>query len=393
MVAAGLVEFGTERDYFGVTIGGQPEQVVCDNAAQHFGPSMREGVQRLGWILAPTAAYSSWQNGVAERALGLLNQRLANRAPGATKAGKIRTGASRHAAKLPKDIKPEEVLGWSAFCDPFLQDTVNEINTTIRMKKHRRTRLDAFASDPTELRHLDPIEYRTSLMTSGDLTYMWTKNGLNFDGNFYFGVGLKYGHRYRIRYCRLTATSSRSSASMASDICQATRADRMTRQQIAPFLAERAETEREFQAIEKGVIHFRHQMAAGSQAGVTYGHEDTTYDGSEDRAEFVNRHESQPTGPEPDAPAGAAVSDGAAEPKKKRARATRKATGRPSAPRVPATPPAAPDDAARQATARLAAKYGSALSPQAPMATRHSTTPDDDANTPDPFTHDKEDTP
>ena len=41
----------------------------------------------------------------------------------------------------------------------------------------------------------------------------------------------------------------------------------MTRAQIAPFMAERAETEREFHAIEKGVIHFRQQIAdAGTTA-------------------------------------------------------------------------------------------------------------------------------
>ncbi|MCF6506845.1 hypothetical protein E9549_05410 [Blastococcus sp. MG754426] len=364
MVAAALVEFGTERDYLGVTVGGQPEQVVCDNAAQHFGPSMREGVQRLGWILAPTAAYSSWQNGIAERALGLLNKRLANRAPGATNAGKIRTGASRHAAKLPEDTKPENVFGWSVFAD-LLQDTVNEINTTIRMKKHGRTRLDAFATDPTEQRHLDLVEYRTSLMTSGDLTYVWTKNGLNFDGNSYFGTGLKYGHRYLIRYLPTNRDFIEVFDLDNEWVCRATRADLMTREQVAPFLAERAETEREFQAIEKGVIHYRHQIAAGSQAGATYGHEDTSYDGSEDRAAFVNRHDSEPTAVEPIALAEPTDSDEVSEPKKPRARSPRKSTGRPPAPRVPATSPAKEDDAARQATARLAAKYGSALPPQA----------------------------
>ncbi|WP_081975423.1 DDE-type integrase/transposase/recombinase [Modestobacter caceresii] len=395
MVGAALVEFGTERDYLGVTVGGQPEQVVCDNAAQHFGPSMREGVERLGWILAPTAAYSSWQNGIAERALGLLNKRLANRAPGATKAGKIRTGASRHAARLPKDIKPEDVLGWSVFCD-LLQDTVNEINTTIRMKKHGRTRLDAFAADPTELRHLDLVEYRTSLMTSGDLTYMWTKNGLNFDGNSYFGTGLKYGHRYRIRYLPTNRDFIEVFDLDNEWICQATRADLMTREQVAPFLAERAETEREFQAIEKGVIHFRRQIAAGSQAGVTYGDEDTSYDGSEDRAAVVNRHDSQSTEAEPDTPADTTDSNDSSEPKKTQAGSPRKGTGRPPAPRVPATPPPAEDDAARQATARLAAKYGSALQPQEPTepGTRRSTDasacPVDSSRASEAPTHDEE---
>src|SRR3546814_3725473 len=63
-----------EHVYHGVEVGGQPEQVILDNAAAHFGPAMREGVERLGWILAPTAAYSSWQNGKAERAIGMRSE-------------------------------------------------------------------------------------------------------------------------------------------------------------------------------------------------------------------------------------------------------------------------------------------------------------------------------
>lgn len=72
MIAAALVDAAVEHDYYGVQVGGQPEQVVLDNAAAHFGPAMRAGVERMGWIIAPTNAYSSWQNGKAERAVSTL---------------------------------------------------------------------------------------------------------------------------------------------------------------------------------------------------------------------------------------------------------------------------------------------------------------------------------
>jgi transposase-like protein len=383
MVAAGLVEFGTERDYFGVRVGGMPEQVVCDNAAQHFGPSMREGVRNLGWIMTPTAAYFSWQNGPAERHLGLLNQRLANRAPGATKAGRVYTGASRHAAKLPKDIKPHEVLPWGPFTD-LLQDTVNEINTTIRMRKHGRTRLKAYATDPTEQRFLDPVEYRTALMTSGDMTYMWTKNGLNFDGAFYFGTGMEYGRRYLIRYLPTNRDFIEVFDLHGEWVCQALRADRMTREQVAPFMAERAEKEREFKAIEAGAIAHRQQMAAAAAAGALYGDEETDYDGSADRAAALAADpDTTVTAADSVAAEDASDAHGEAVPPARTAPRNGRKSGRPAAPRVPVT--AEPDPAAEaartRANDRLSAKYGAALpgvstSPPAPSSPARTTSGD-----------------
>ncbi|MGY1714365.1 hypothetical protein ACI78R_07895 [Geodermatophilus sp. SYSU D01106] len=392
MVAAGLVEFGIERDYFGVRVGGMPEQVVCDNAAAHFGPSMREGVQNLGWIMTPTAAYSSWQNGPAERHLGLLNQRLANRAPGATNAGKIHTGASRHAAKLPKDIKPHEVLAWTPFTD-LLQDAVNEINTTIRMRKHGDYRLGAYAADPTEQRFLDPVEYRTALMTSGDMTYMWTKNGLNFDGAFYFGTGMQYGRRYLIRYLPTNRDFIEVFDLHGEWVCQAIRADRMTREQVAPFMAERAAKEREFKAIEAGVIAHRQQMAAAAAAGALYGDEEGDYDGSADRAAaLAGDSDTTDTAADSVATEDTPAAEGDALPPTRPATRTGRKSGRPAAPRVPVT--AEPDPAVEAARAdvnnRLSAKYGAALPgittspPAEPSPAR--TTPDD----PNPAQNDQE---
>lgn len=360
MVAAGLVEFGTERDYFGVTVGGLPEQVVCDNAAQHFGPSMREGVQNLGWILTPTAAYSSWQNGVAERALGLLNQRLANRLPGATKAGTIRNGSSRHVAKLPAKVKPHEVLAWPVFA-ALLQDAVDDINTTIRMRKHGGlTRLSAYAADPTEQRPLDAVQYRTALMTSGDLTYKWTKNGLHFDGHYYFGTGLRFGDRYLIRYLPTSRDFIEVFTLENEWVCHAVRADRMSRAQIGPFMAERAATEDEFRAIEAGVIAYRRQLAAAASAGATYGDEDTSYDGKDDRAAVMSSRASVEDAVDRAASADA-DGDAVGEPVTSgRGQRGRGRGSRPAAPRVPVTS-AADDETAQRATARLATKYGKAL--------------------------------
>jgi transposase len=156
MVAAALAEAAVLRDYEGVLVGGVPEQIICDNAAQHFAPVMREAAERLGWIIAPTAAYSSWQNGKAERVMGLINQKFADRMPGASKAGTNRNGSPRFVERLPRHVKPEEVLSWEAF-RALLEAYRLDLNRKVQVRRlGKQTRLQAWAADPTELRLLDP---------------------------------------------------------------------------------------------------------------------------------------------------------------------------------------------------------------------------------------------
>jgi hypothetical protein len=282
MVAAALVEFGTERSYYGVTVGGQPEQVICDNAAAHFGKSMSEGVQNLGWILSPTNIYSSFQNGFAERGVGLLNQHVANVAPGATKAGKTMRGASRHAAALPEDISPGDILPWDVYED-LVQDGVNKINTEIKMRRHGGlTRLEAYAADPTPQRFLSPVEYRSAFLRHGSQTVTATKNGLNFENRRYIAPGLAFGRRYQFRYLPTNREFIEVFSLDGEWLCTAHRIDTLSREKIQAFQAERARTERHAQAIDAGVTQYRRQVAA--LAWDMYGGEDTTWDGSEDRA-------------------------------------------------------------------------------------------------------------
>lgn len=95
MVAAALAQVCIEHECRCVAVGGMPEQVVLDNAGEHFTEQMAAAATRLGLVLAPTNARSSWQNGKAERAVRLLTDRFANRAPGAINAGTTRQGGSR----------------------------------------------------------------------------------------------------------------------------------------------------------------------------------------------------------------------------------------------------------------------------------------------------------
>lgn len=352
MIAAALVDQAVERTYFGVPVGGTPEQVILDNAAAHFGPAVRAAVERLGWVPAPTAAYSSWQNGKAERAIGLLNERLSNRAPGATNSGTTRTGAPRNVARLPMDIQPEDVWGWKAF-KVALQAEVDTINTTIRMDRlGGLTRLEAYAADPTERRPITDSEARLAMLTSGDTTYTATKNGINFDGIDYVDGCLQYGRKYLIRYLPTQRGFIEVFDLDEEHVGTAYDPDSIPKHRRDEFMAVRARQERDAQAIEYGVRAHRRHLAAVDNAGVGY----------EDAA-ANQRLTTDDAGDSPSASAPrASEHDGSAVERLDRAHgenaAERPTPSRRRQPRVPASTPPPEDTATPSALSRLAAVHG-----------------------------------
>lgn len=350
MIAAALVDHAVEHDYYGVAVGGQPEQVILDNAAAHFGPAMRAAVERLGWIPAPTAAYSSWQNGKAERAIGLLNARLSNRAPGATNSGTTRTGAPRNVARLPKDIDPQDVWGWKAF-KVALQAEVDDINTTIPVKRlGGLTRLEAYAADTTERRPLAASEARLAMLTSGATTYTATKNGINFDGIDYVGACLQYGRKYLIRYLPTQRDFIEVFDLHGEHVGTAYDPDRIPANRRGEFMAERARQERDAQAIEFGVRTHRRHLAAVENAGV--GYEDAAPDNR-----LTMRPDDGPTEAprESDTTAVERLHRAHGESAPERESPQRKRTRQP---RVPAIPPPPEKTATDGAMSRLAAQHG-----------------------------------
>lgn len=375
MIAAALVDCAVEHDYFDVPVGGTPEQVILDNAAAHFGPAMRAAVERVGWIPAPTAAYSSWQNGKAERAIGLLNARLSNRAPGATNSGTTRTGAPRNVARLPADINPEDVWSWKAF-KVALQAEVDDINTAVKVKRlGGLTRLEAYAADPTERRPLPGSEARLAMLTSDGRTYTATKNGINFDGIDYVDGCLEYGRKYLIRYLPTQRGFIEVFDLNDEHVGTAYDPDRIPKNRRDEFMAERARQERDAQAIEYGVRAHRRHLAAVDNAGV--GYEDAAPD---------NRLTTEPATPDSAADSGTPtpptdanttplavvptpepVCEPVASAVERLDRAhgenapERATPSRSRQPRVPATPPPSKDNATQSAMARLAAEHGDSL--------------------------------
>lgn len=266
MFAAALADYAVQRNYFGVTVGGQPEQIVVDNAASHFAAGIRAGIEELGWIEAPTNTYSSFQNGPAENANAMLATRFAARAPGATKAGKTRNGSPRHAARLPDDIKPEQVWSWKAFKLGLAAD-VDIINTTLEMSRHgHRTRLQAWKDDPTELRPLTQDEARVVMLPRTEKTYTATKNGLSFDNVNYVDAKLKFGHQYYIRYWPTQRDFIEVYDLHGAHVTVAYDNRNLPKKKHEEFMAHRARQERDALAIEHGVQDYRRRQAAHDNA-------------------------------------------------------------------------------------------------------------------------------
>ncbi|MBR7744352.1 DDE-type integrase/transposase/recombinase [Phycicoccus sp. BSK3Z-2] len=269
MVAAALVEAATERDYYGVKVGGVPEQVVLDNAAAHFGPAMRAGAQNLGWLLSPTHPYSSWQNGKAERAIGLLNQRLANRAPGATDAGTTRKNMRRHIPVTQMDrLDPNTVWSWKAFT-LALREVVDDLNRNVPVERlGNQTRLAVYAKDPTERHPIDASIAVQSMLHTAERTYQATKNGIQYDNRQYVSADVQFGRRYLVRYLPTLRDSIHLYTANGQYVGEAFEAGSLPPKARAKFMAARAQQERAATAIEHGVVAARRHFADAVNAQV-----------------------------------------------------------------------------------------------------------------------------
>lgn len=282
-VAAVLTEMSVERSMHGVTVGGIPEQIVCDNAAEHFARTMQQAALHLGWVLGPTTPYSPWQNGKAERALGLMNQKLAAKLPGALYNGTRRDGSPRQVAGLPADIKPGDVLAWHSFTTLLTMFT-DQLNTSYPLRRlGGRTRLQAFAEDATELRHVSPEQIRSAMMLAAK-PHACNKDGFSFRSQVYTPVPVhgsdsgeksarpfKVGTYYQLRYLPTNESFIELYELGGTYVGQAVQAHAVTKEQKDLLMLDRARQERVTRAIEAGAIeHGRHLAATINQQ---YGHE------------------------------------------------------------------------------------------------------------------------
>lgn len=265
MVAAALIETAAKHDYHGVALGGVPEQLVVDNGGENLAGVVTAAAKTLGWIISPSAPYSSWMNGKAERAVQLVNDRLSARAPGYLHGGATRERQRRFVANTFKDVDPDR-LWRMATLQVALTEVVDEINTTVRVDRlGGMTRLEAYAADPTEQRFVSDAELRDAMLTPSKHTYTLTKGGILFDKGQYVVPGGHVGKRYRIRHLPAGRDFIEVFTKDDEYVGRAWRVDRLSEQERHAFMDARSEVERENRAITAGAVHFRDRVAASAK--------------------------------------------------------------------------------------------------------------------------------
>ena len=325
-VAASLASAATMREDGDTVVGGLPEILVFDNAGEH-GEPIRQGCARFGITPMPTAPYSPWQNGKAERALGLLNQRLAAKLPGATRrAGALQNGSPRFSQAIPGDTGPDDVLSWDAFT-VLLEAARVDINTRLSVGRlGGLTRRQAWAADPTALVAADRDVVLQAMLVADRMRTV-NGDGVHFAGRIYVSGELvtRRGQWLQVRHLPSAPGFIELFDEHGEHVCTAYAQNALTAPQRAAFMSARAEQQREARALEAGTRAHRSHLAAAANS--LYGHENTDFTIS-DALDNTRTHRTDGT----DAPAVHADAPGAPDP-------LVAAATRPALPRVPARKP------------------------------------------------------
>lgn len=283
-VAAALAQASLVRVEHGVEVGGTPEQLVCDNAAEHFAETVRDAAAAVGWIFAPTRPRASNQNGRAEN----FNQQLARvmkKMPGAVRIGMDEEGHDRALERSRGTAQPASLLVWGAM-SAFVEAFRHKINRDIRVKDFGGlTRSERWAADPPELRRIEPELLRNVMLPTARHPYKASGSGISFGSRFYIGPGIKRGHDYRIRYL-----PGEHDFVVVYDldnrfVTEARPSEHLDGELASEYEAGRARTEREVRAINLGVKQHRAQLAL--VANSLYDDESTDYDGADELAAAV----------------------------------------------------------------------------------------------------------
>lgn len=177
----------------GEAVGGVPQAVRCDHAAEFKGRLFRESLLRLGVAVQPTYPYLSHLNGKVERFHRTLQDEFCATLPGYTHG--------------PRTLSKRDLFGSEA--EPLheklflelLLDWVERYNTE---RPHQtlegRTPLQAWCDHHTPLRQVDVDQLRLSMVISEDDRKV-TKSGVRFDRVDYTSPDLPpVGTKVEVRY-------------------------------------------------------------------------------------------------------------------------------------------------------------------------------------------------
>lgn len=266
-IAAALASVCLDHELEGFSVGGIPQQVVLDNAAEHFAEPLRTACTTMGVVLAPTSAYSSWQNGVAESAVRLVNGRVSKSAPGAIRVGADRSSTEFLASTRSK-TKSENLWVASAF-EAEVARVTHDLNTKVkRATRGGLTRLELFSQDPTDRLFLSPEAVRLACLPGDKKTYRSSKVGIQFRNRHYVCAELHPGREYRVRYLPGTTGFIEVFDLAENYVGRAHDQEVLSMSDRNRILASRARQERDVAAAREGVRQARVHRAALDNAGV-----------------------------------------------------------------------------------------------------------------------------
>jgi len=263
-VTAVLAQGAALREEHGMVVGGLPAVMTFDNAAEHHAAALREGMARLGVIPDPSKPRHPWQNGKAERPIGLINQKLCAKLPGATakQAGTDANGDPRFAASTPSKTEVGQAVTWGVFTD-MLEALRDKVNTTYRMRRlGNLTRAQSWAADPTELAAVEPGVMAQSMLKAAR-HHVVNGDGIHFASHIYVApemVTMK-GQYLRVRHFPTNRSYIELFSLDDEYLFRAWDTDRLTPEQKAAFMATRRKQEDDNRAVQAGVQAHRRHLA------------------------------------------------------------------------------------------------------------------------------------
>lgn len=260
-LSAALASTGVERVVNGVSVGGVPLQLTVDNAAEHFAEPMRETCTLLGIVVAASSAYSSWQNGKAERAIKVVNRLVCDNAPAAIRVGSDNS-STRYVATVRANTDPANF--WSAAAlEARVRDVMTYVNTGIRRSdRGQMTRLELFDQDPTDRTFLSEESAVLMALSTKKDTYRASKSGVQFKRRHFVSADISPGKEYQVKYLPGVDEFIELFDTKGRHVARAFNQESLPDTERRRILATRAENERTVLGVEEGLKAHRRHLAA-----------------------------------------------------------------------------------------------------------------------------------
>jgi len=228
----------------GTWAGGMPEFVLSDRGSDLIGDINGLGLIRTGIGRKYSPPGESFQNGVAEKNLGLLQDEMCRKTVG------FRHGArDSYSRSHPVQPQPENLLTLDQFRALLARWMHRWNEERVHGSLDGRTPAQAWAQDEQVVPAADPVALRLAMMKA-DKTAKIGKNGVRFDGEDYVHLTkmrLHFGKQVEIRYLPRRKDFIEVFIN-GQHLCRATLRKAQTDEQKGAMAADRKEVKKAFTA-------------------------------------------------------------------------------------------------------------------------------------------------